>query len=227
METEAFLSHDWGKDHENHRKVAVVNSFLRKKGLVTWFDEEQLPNLPARQGIASILQRAIDATKCVVLFLTESYMNRVCATDRDDDYCRIEFQHAINQRKEILMVVMEKKMANKNKWPQPFSRVIHDRFGSPPPFTDLSSLRVIRSSWIPDSPSKAKSFWVGMSAWTVLGLTMWLAMPGPFGFVYTYLVSMSTGAGVGVAHYILSDEDIGDLKQPWNKLYQQVWLITR
>ena len=41
--TDCFLSHNWGDNNLNHKKIATINSALQKRGLVTWFDE----NTPA------------------------------------------------------------------------------------------------------------------------------------------------------------------------------------
>ena len=42
--TDVFLTHDWGKENgvDNHARVSKINAGLKKKGLTTWFDEEQM-----------------------------------------------------------------------------------------------------------------------------------------------------------------------------------------
>ena len=42
--TDCFLTHDWGKElgMDNHARVAMVNDALKKRGLKTWFDQEQV-----------------------------------------------------------------------------------------------------------------------------------------------------------------------------------------
>lgn len=44
---DCFLSHDWATDN-NHARVGIINQALQKRGLTTWFDEEQM------QGIAHL-----------------------------------------------------------------------------------------------------------------------------------------------------------------------------
>lgn len=39
LKTDVFLTHDWGVDQGNHRRVAEINKALKAKGLTTWFDE--------------------------------------------------------------------------------------------------------------------------------------------------------------------------------------------
>ena len=40
--TDVFLSHNWGKDSENHQKVAKINQALQDLGYVTWFDDKEM-----------------------------------------------------------------------------------------------------------------------------------------------------------------------------------------
>ena len=47
FEYHAFISHDWGDDDSgqkqgNHLRAKRLNESLQKRGLTTWFDEEQL-----------------------------------------------------------------------------------------------------------------------------------------------------------------------------------------
>ena len=42
---DVFLSHTWARDQhgrDNHRRVGLVNRFLRQAGLVTWFDDTHM-----------------------------------------------------------------------------------------------------------------------------------------------------------------------------------------
>jgi len=41
---DCFLSHDWATDN-NHARVGIINQALQKRGLTTWFDEEQMQGL--------------------------------------------------------------------------------------------------------------------------------------------------------------------------------------
>ena len=42
---DAFLSHNWGLDmeeHDNHKRVARLNRKLKKRGIRTWFDADRM-----------------------------------------------------------------------------------------------------------------------------------------------------------------------------------------
>jgi len=41
---DCFLSHDWATDN-NHARVGIINRALQKRGLTTWYDEEQMQGL--------------------------------------------------------------------------------------------------------------------------------------------------------------------------------------
>jgi hypothetical protein len=32
-----FLTHDWGQDHANHKRVARINELLKAEGFITWY----------------------------------------------------------------------------------------------------------------------------------------------------------------------------------------------
>jgi hypothetical protein len=40
--TDVFLTHDWGSDGQNHAFVSKINALLKRKGLITWFDDEKM-----------------------------------------------------------------------------------------------------------------------------------------------------------------------------------------
>ena len=40
--TDVFLSHNWGKDSVNHKKVSLINKKLIELGYQTWFDEKNM-----------------------------------------------------------------------------------------------------------------------------------------------------------------------------------------
>ena len=45
--TDVFLSHNWRKDEsgrDNHKRVSLINKWLKKRGYETWFDEEKMAN---------------------------------------------------------------------------------------------------------------------------------------------------------------------------------------
>ena len=37
-----FLSHNWGKNSVNHKRVSLINKKLKEMGYTTWFDEKNM-----------------------------------------------------------------------------------------------------------------------------------------------------------------------------------------
>lgn len=105
-QTHAFLTHDWGTDgsgRDNHERVSKVNHLLKERGVVTWFDEEQMVGNVVEQMCAGI----DDSITCVV-FITANYLQKV-AGDNDADNCKKEFLYADRRKTARLLipVVME------------------------------------------------------------------------------------------------------------------------
>jgi hypothetical protein len=40
--TDLFLTHNWGKNEVNHKRVARIKDFLVSRGLIVWFDDERM-----------------------------------------------------------------------------------------------------------------------------------------------------------------------------------------
>jgi GTPase SAR1 family protein len=110
--TDVFLSHDWGKDNINHEKVKIINQVLQKKGLITWFDEERIEG-----DIIDRMTEGIEKTKCVLVFVTENYRNKVNGSEKRDN-CYREFSHAVVHKgpQKLISIVMEKDMRNTREW---------------------------------------------------------------------------------------------------------------
>ena len=72
--TDVFLSHNWGKNSINHKRVSVINQKLVELGYKTWFDEEQLWG-----SIDKKMAEGIEQTECVIVFLTRAYHERLTA----------------------------------------------------------------------------------------------------------------------------------------------------
>lgn len=73
--TDVFLSHAWGKDQtgrDNHQRVKLINTALKERGLVTWFDEEQMAG-----DINDKMAGGIDNASCVAVFVSSNYMDKV------------------------------------------------------------------------------------------------------------------------------------------------------
>ena len=110
-----FLSHDWGLESDGyptHKRVLRIDEELRKRGLRTWLDKDQM-----HSDIHRRMTEGIDNTKCVLAFITGRYYNKVNTSDRLDN-CRYEFDYAFSQKKDTCMqaVVMEESMKKNLPW---------------------------------------------------------------------------------------------------------------
>ena len=111
-QSDCFLSHNWGENHINHQRVHQINIELQKRGLKTWFDENKIDG-----NIRYKMAEGIDNTKCVVVFITKEYRDKVNGEDMKDN-CKYEFSYAMNQlgSQNMVSVVMEPEMKETNKW---------------------------------------------------------------------------------------------------------------
>ena len=112
VKTDCFLSHNWGEHNKNHAFVKRVNLELQKRGWKTWFDENQMDgNLRFRMA------EGIDNTKCVVVFITREYRDKVNGIDMTDN-CKYEFSYAMNQlgSQNMIPVILEEEMRDTKKW---------------------------------------------------------------------------------------------------------------
>ena len=110
-----FLSHNWGTDElgrDNHRRVLIINKELKRMGYKTWFDEDQL-----RGDIDKQMAKGIEQTKCVIVFITQKYYDKVNG-EIPDDNCNLEFSHAkrIKKSNKMIAVVMEPCMTKAKDW---------------------------------------------------------------------------------------------------------------
>ena len=111
-QSDCFLSHNWGDKNINHQRVHKINTELQKRGLKTWFDENKIDG-----NIRYKMAEGIDNTKCVVVFITKEYRDKVNGLDMKDN-CKYEFSYAMNQlgSQNMVSVVMEPEMRETNKW---------------------------------------------------------------------------------------------------------------
>ena len=112
--THCFLTHNWGPhpQYVNHWRVAGVNTGLQGRGFDTWFDSDRMQG-----SVQDTMAAAIEHTKCVVVFITATYHDKVNGTDLRDN-CKFEFSHAVRQLgpQKMVPVVMEKEMRNSMAW---------------------------------------------------------------------------------------------------------------
>lgn len=131
IQSDCFLSHNWGEKHINHQHVQKINVALQKRGLNTWFDENKLDG-----NIRYKMAEGIDNTKCVVVFVTKEYRDKVNGLDMKDN-CKYEFAYAMNQlgSQNMVSVVMEAEMRETNKWKGELGAALGSML-----FVDLSSI---------------------------------------------------------------------------------------
>ena len=97
----AFASHDWGEDHLNHAKVAIVVRMLRSKGIEVWFDEDHM-----KGNILDAMCKGIDDCDVVIVFVTCNYMIKVEKGDESDNVRR-EFMYAKEQHHKLIPVCFD------------------------------------------------------------------------------------------------------------------------
>lgn len=113
--TDCFLSHDWGIDsmgRDNHQRVGLVNAGLRAKGIIPWYDAEQMQG-----NIVSTMCNGIDKTRFVIVFVTSNYMSKVSGENMTDN-CLLEFNYALRRKRPecMISVVMEPTLRNTSDW---------------------------------------------------------------------------------------------------------------
>lgn len=111
---DVFLTHDWGLDERNrsnHSRVSRINSELKKRGLITWFDEERM-----KGNIRQLMAKAIAASRVVLVHVTERYRDKIEKGDSHDS-CYYEFNYALTAHPgEVEVAVMEERMQSPEKW---------------------------------------------------------------------------------------------------------------
>lgn len=131
-----FISHTWAKDGElrdNHQRVKRLNDILKKRGIVTWFDDDRI-----RQDTSSlrdILAKALDSACCVLICITKEYEEKVTKGDESDN-CLYEFNAAAHCElaSKRMTAVMERSMLDHAKWGVRLKAELRGKL-----YTDLSS----------------------------------------------------------------------------------------
>jgi len=117
---DAFLTHDWGTDElgrDNHGRVSRVNRALRDAGYAPWFDEEQM-----RGNVKTMMADSVDASACVVVFITERYIEKASGKgpSGENDNCFFELNCALHSPKlgvaRLIPVVMEPRCKAPGSW---------------------------------------------------------------------------------------------------------------
>ena len=99
-----FLTHNWGPEESNHQRVSQVNEALQTRGILTWFDEDQM-----RGNIVDQMSRGIDDSMAVIVFVTNEYITKVAGQGQNgnNDNCKLEFEYACAHKRVENMIVVE------------------------------------------------------------------------------------------------------------------------
>lgn len=127
-----FASHDWGKDGDNHARVAQVVNELRRRNFAVWFDETHM-----RGNILDAMCRGIDSADVVLVFLTNNYMKKV-ESGNDSDNVRREFMYAANTPGKFLCVRFDSTL--RTPWTGPVSMLLGAQLYVD--MTEISSSRI-------------------------------------------------------------------------------------
>ena len=113
-----FLSHTWRPDclgRPTHDRVTEVGKALQRYGHTVWIDQERLV-----QDIDHCMADGIDNCDIFAVFLTHTYVTKVCAAASDPgtrDNCYKEFSYAQSAQKVMLPVAFEPCMLTHANWP--------------------------------------------------------------------------------------------------------------
>ena len=113
--TDAFFTHDWGKNEDgtdNHEIVKKINEWMKRHGIITWFDEDCMTD-----NIQWQMTDGVDKTKCVVVFITKNYLSKVGKGETTDSCCfEFQYEHRRLKSSKMIPVLMEKSLANQASW---------------------------------------------------------------------------------------------------------------
>ena len=98
---DAFLTHDWGIQQDNHTRVAFIFRALKALGFVLWFDEVEMTG-----DIDSAMRKGIDDSFSMIFFITKRYIDKVNSESLKDN-CFKEFRNAFTKNKPFILVVMD------------------------------------------------------------------------------------------------------------------------
>lgn len=113
----AFASHNWGKEAENHKRVAVVVDLLQKRGIDVWFDEHDM-----KGNILSAMCKGIDTSQVILIFLTREYVEKV-EHGKDTDNVKREFMYAARAPEKLVPILFDSTLASE-RWSGPVGMVL-------------------------------------------------------------------------------------------------------
>ena len=87
--SDIYLAHDWGYDTEGrstHDRVKYFSSECRKRGLITWLDEErEAQTMASMQSPTQLMMDGICGTQVVLVFITKRYIELVSECFQQSD----------------------------------------------------------------------------------------------------------------------------------------------
>ena len=91
--SDVYLAHDWGYDADGkstHDRVKYFNSECKKKGLITWMDEEREAQTTASMlSPTQLMMDGIRGTQVVIVFITKRYIELVSEGFQEGDLAAI------------------------------------------------------------------------------------------------------------------------------------------
>jgi len=113
QQIDVFLTHNWGLNNSNHKRVSAINDALKEKGITTWFDGDRMHG-----NIVQQMTDGIDNSKIVIAFITKDYIQKVKGENGANDNCKAEFEYAVRRKTadNIITVVMEDGCADTSQW---------------------------------------------------------------------------------------------------------------
>lgn len=100
---DVFLSHNWGSDNQNHKRVAMLSDELSRRGVRVWLDEDEL-----RGNKFDSMEKGILGSKIFVMMVTQDYLVKI-NRNKDVDACAYETHIAIDARppSNFIIVMLE------------------------------------------------------------------------------------------------------------------------
>lgn len=109
--TTYFLSHAWGPyPFHDHDRVCQLGAELKKvEGVTVFLDKDDMTG-----DTKKTMAAGIKATKVVLVFISQSYIDRVEASCENN--CLFEWEAACNLKKKIYPVVIDPNLRNPSSW---------------------------------------------------------------------------------------------------------------
>ena len=116
--TDTYLACDRALDRsgrQTHQRVIAINRALRKRGIVTRFDEDVTPG----GSYTANMYDAIDKARTAIVFVSSSYCSKIAVsgdTIKSTDHVQLEFNYIMKKKRphQIIIVMMEEHLLAKD-----------------------------------------------------------------------------------------------------------------